>query len=319
MLNHLWLSLIVVGILVAAGRDAYDGATNSYGNGIPWALRDVDGRTLHRGTSRVSMALEPAALRAHYPHAAHAGDTVRLAATVVMGTDSTGRISIPLDENAPDVLRTVAEAQGGKNALGGAVTVSGGRASAVFDPVRLIVLRRVTNAVFDMAGTAVEIAIGLIGVMALWLGVMKVAEEAGLVRALARAAAPVMKRLFPDVPHDHPAITAILMNVAANMLGLGNAATPFGLKAMEELNSLNPRAGTATNAMCTFLALNTSCVTLIPATALAVRAAMGSVDPAAIVGTSFLASLTATVCAVAIAKLLQRLRPFRIAPAGAEG
>ena len=109
----------------------------------------------------------------------------------------------------------------------------------------------VTQAAIDMAKTAVEIAIGLIGIMALWLGTMKIAEESGLIRIIARAIRPITIRLFPDVPEDHPAIGSIILNMAANLLGLGNAATPLGLKAMEELQDLNPEKETATNAMCT--------------------------------------------------------------------
>ena len=115
----------------------------------------------------------------------------------------------------------------------------------------------VTEAAISMAKTAVEIAIGLIGIMALWLGTMKIAEESGLIRIIARALRPITIRLFPDVPEDHPAIGSIVLNMAANILGLGNAATPLGLKAMEELQELNPNKDTATNAMCTFLAINT--------------------------------------------------------------
>lgn len=156
-----------------------------------------------------------------------------------------------------------------------------------------------------------QIAIGLIGIMALWLGVMKVAEKAGLITQLARLVRPLTIRIFPDIPADHPAVGSMIMNISANMLGLGNAATPFGIKAMEELDKLNPKKGVATDSMVTFLALNTSCVTLIPATAIAVRAAAGSSDPAIIIGTSFLASLTATIFAVTISKLLARIKMFR--------
>ena len=130
--------------------------------------------------------------------------------------------------------------------------------------------KEVTDGAFDGAETAVTIALGLIGVMALWLGVMRLAERAGLVQKLARALRPIMRRLFPDVPAEHPAMGAMLMNMAANMLGLGNAATPLGLRAMRDLESLNPHPGTATNSMCTFLAINTASVQLIPTTAIAI-------------------------------------------------
>ena len=174
-------------------------------------------------------------------------------------------------------------------------------------------LKAVTAAALDYAAAAVNISIGLIGVMALWLGVMKVAEAAGLLKVITRILAPLTRRLFPDVPQDHPALAAMIMNIAANMLGLNNAATPMGLKAMEELNRLNPRIGTATNAMVTFLAINTGGLVLLPATAIAVRAAAGSSNPGIIIGTSIIGSGFATVAGIAASRVLQRLPRYRMA------
>jgi spore maturation protein SpmA len=175
----------------------------------------------------------------------------------------------------------------------------------------------VTGGALDGAKTAVTIALGLWGVMALWLGVMRLAERAGLVQRIAYGLRPLMRRLFPEVPPDHPAMGSMLMNMAANMLGLGNAATPLGLRAMRDLESLNPRPGVASNAMCTFLAINTSSVQLIPATAIAILAAAGSARPTVIVGTAFFATLCAATVAVLSAKLFERLaffQPRREAP-----
>ena len=173
-------------------------------------------------------------------------------------------------------------------------------------------LKEVTDGAFDGAKTAVTIALGLIGIMALWLGVMRLAERAGLIQKLARSMRPVMRRLFPGVPNDHPAMGSMLMNMAANMLGLGNAATPLGLRAMRDLERLNPHPGTATNAMCTFLAINTSSVQLIPTTAIAILVAAGSRNPTAIVGTALLATLCAATVAIASVKLLEKLPWFRV-------
>ena len=170
--------------------------------------------------------------------------------------------------------------------------------------------KEVTDGAFDGAKTAVTIALGLIGVMALWLGVMRLAERAGLVQKIARALRPIMRRLFPDVPAEHPAMGAMLMNMAANMLGLGNAATPLGLRAMRDLESLNPHPGTATNAMCTFLAINTASVQLIPTTAIAILVAAGSTRPTAIVGTALLATLCAATTAIIAVKTLEKLPWF---------
>jgi spore maturation protein SpmA len=177
-------------------------------------------------------------------------------------------------------------------------------------------LSEVTAGAFDGAKTAVTIALGLIGIMALWLGVMRLAERAGLVQRIARGLRPLMRRLFPDVPPEHPAMGSMLMNMAANMLGLGNAATPLGLRAMRDLERLNPRPGVASNAMCTFLAINTASVQLIPATAIALLASAGSTRPTAIVGTALLATLCAATVAITAAKLLEKLPFFRLPEIG---
>ena len=172
--------------------------------------------------------------------------------------------------------------------------------------------KELTDGAFDGAKTAVTIALGLIGVMALWLGVMRLAERAGLVQKIARALRPVMQRLFPDVPDDHPAMGTMLMNMAANMLGLGNAATPLGLRAMRDLEALNPHPGIATNAMCTFLAINTASVQLIPTTAIAILVAAGSTRPTAIVGTALLATLCAATAAIIGVKTLEKFPWFAV-------
>ena len=175
-------------------------------------------------------------------------------------------------------------------------------------------LKEVTDGAFDGAKTAVTIALGLIGIMAMWLGIMRLAERAGLIQRIARGLRPIMRRLFPDIPAEHPAMGSMLMNMAANMLGLGNAATPLGLRAMRDLEHLNPHPGTATNAMCTFLAINTSSVQLVPTTAIAILAAAGSTRPTAIVGTALLATLCAAATAIVTVKLLEKLPFFRAQP-----
>lgn len=170
----------------------------------------------------------------------------------------------------------------------------------------------VTDSAISSARTAVDISLGLIGIMALWLGIMKIAEESGLIKVIAKALRFIMVPLFPDVPEDHPAMGAMIMNMAANVLGLGNAATPLGLKAMKELQTLNPTEDTATNSMVTFLAINTSSVTLIPASVIAVRAAAGSSNPAEIIGPTIVATIASTIAAVIAVKLLQKLPAFQM-------
>ena len=169
----------------------------------------------------------------------------------------------------------------------------------------------VTDAAIGSANTAVELAIGLIGVMTLWLGLMKLAEQSGIVKALGRLLKPVMKRLFPEVPADHPAMGSMVMNMAANILGLGNAATPLGIKAMKELQELNEDKDTASNPMCMFLAINTSSVTLIASTVIAYRVAAGSTNPTEIIGPTIIASTIGTAVAITAAKLLEKVSKKR--------
>jgi len=169
----------------------------------------------------------------------------------------------------------------------------------------------VTQSAIDMAGTAVEIAIGLIGIMTLWLGIMKIAEEAGMINLLARLIRPVSKRLFPDVPQDHPAIGSMMLNISANWLGLGNAATPFGIKAMEQLQKLNPEEETATNAEIMFMGLNTASITFIPMTIIGVRTSLGSEHPTAIIGTTIFSSLMATITVIITISLFSAIRSER--------
>lgn len=166
-------------------------------------------------------------------------------------------------------------------------------------------LGQVTDAAIKAASTGVEIAIGLVGVMALWLGIMKIAEEAGFIKILAKIVQPVTRRLFPTIPPDHPSIGSMIMNIAANMLGLSNAATPLGLKAMEDLQTLNKDKSTASNDMITFLVINTSAITLIPASAIAIRASLGSANPQQIIVPSILAASMATIVGLTTVKLIQ--------------
>jgi spore maturation protein SpmA len=184
--------------------------------------------------------------------------------------------------------------------------------SGVASPMETLSMEMVTS-----AGGAVELAIGLVGVMTLFLGLMKIAEAGGLLRIIARLIRPLMIRLFPDVPADHPAMGAMILNLSANVLGLGNAATPFGIRAMQELDKLNPEKGTATNAMVLFLAINTSSVTLLPTGVIALRAAAGSMDPAAILPTTLFATMGSTLIAIMAAKLYSRFsRPVAAPLAG---
>lgn len=173
-------------------------------------------------------------------------------------------------------------------------------------------LNDVVLAITHSAKTAFELALGLSGIMALWLGIMNIATESGLMNHIARALRPFMKRLFPEVPPEHPAMGAMVLNISANMLGLNNAATPFGLAAMKELQQLNTHAHEASNAMCMFLAINTSSVQLIPATAIAFLAANGNTNPTSIITSSLLATSLSTIVAIVAVKCFEKLPRYRI-------
>ena len=180
-----------------------------------------------------------------------------------------------------------------------------------------------TQAILASARDAVTLAIGLVGVMAFFLGLMRVAEDGGLLRQIARAIGPVMQRLFPGVPIDHPAMSAMILNISSNMLGLGNAATPFGIRAMEQLDTLNGRKGTASNAMVLFLAINTAGLAVLPSGVVGLRVSLGSTDATGIFFSTWFASGTATLVGILAATALARLPRFReteppaIAPAAA--
>lgn len=172
-------------------------------------------------------------------------------------------------------------------------------------------LDEVGQAVIDYSKLAVDTSISLIGIMCFWLGLMKLAEQAGMVALLSRLIKPITVKLFSDVPPEHPAIGNVAMNISANALGVTNAATPLGIKAMKEFQTLNPHKHIATNAMCTFLAINTSSIQLVPASVIAVLAAAGAKNPTIIILPTLLATSIALISAVITVKLLEKLPMFR--------
>ena len=172
-------------------------------------------------------------------------------------------------------------------------------------------IEAVSTAAIEWAETAVELSLGLIGVMALWLGLMKIAEEAGIVRGMGLLMKPIMVRLFPEVPADHPAMGSIVANMAANFFGLGNAATPLGIKAMQELQDLNENKEEASNAMVTFLAINTSSVTLISSSIISYRSAAGALNPADVIGPTIIATAVSTTVAIIACKVLEKLPKYK--------
>ena len=165
---------------------------------------------------------------------------------------------------------------------------------------------QVNKAIFESAQDAVTISLGLISILVFWLGIMRVAEKAGILRLLAKLFRPIVIKLFPEIPKDHPAIGYILSNMTANIFGLGNAATPMGIKAMEQMKQLSG-SETASRSMITFLALNTSSLTLIPTTVISIRMQYQSVSPTEIVGTTIIATVTSTVGAIILDRLFYKI------------
>lgn len=164
----------------------------------------------------------------------------------------------------------------------------------------------VNKAIFESAHEAVTLAIGLISILVFWLGIMKVAEKAGILRGLSRLFKPLVVKLFPEIPADHPAIGYIISNMTANLFGLGNAATPMGIKAMEQMKRLS-KSDIASRSMITFLAINTSGLTLIPTTVIAIRMQYDSISPTEIVGTTLIASLVSLTCAILFDRLFYKM------------
>jgi spore maturation protein A len=319
MLNYIWISLIVIGILTAIGNDIKDETSNTYRNGVPFeATFEVEAAPVGSASMwKGELVISKERFNEFYGVKTTLVD-VRQPVTLNVGQLNEGTFLLSVSDAMPSRWKEMAKSASNKDKLTGKIQTitfaedkKSARVQLVFEPIRFVKIKAVTQSALDYANTAVEISLGLIGIMALWLGIMKIAEEAGLIRVLTRMLTPLTRMLFPDVPPDHPAVGAMIMNMAANMLGLNNAATPMGLKAMEELNKISPKAGTATNAMVTFLTINTGGLVLIPATAIAVRVAAGSVNPGIIIGTSIFGAGCATVFGVIAAKLLQRLPKYK--------
>ena len=314
MLNYVWLGLLLLGIGAAFTTDIIDQADNKYRNNEPLELTllfaDYAG-DFKDSTYEAVLSISTSRFNKFY-NTNHQTD-ITIPARISYSTDKQEHpFYLSIQDDSPEIWKEIAAANGNKDDIIGTIILGqqleGNKflAEGVLEKITFVKMKDVTAAALDYAGTAVNIALGLIGIMALWLGVMKVAEDAGLIKLIANMLKPITKRLFPEIPTDHPAMGSMIMNISANMLGLGNAATPFGLKAMEEMDKLNSNKGTATNSMVTFLAINTAGLTLIPATAIAVRAAAGSTNPAIIIGTSIFGALCATIAGITSAKIIEK-------------
>ncbi|HEX9739943.1 MAG TPA: nucleoside recognition domain-containing protein [Ignavibacteriaceae bacterium] len=321
MLNYVWMSLLFLGIVTALTTDLINKADNKYRNNEPLPVtieflpvgQEGSGPFIKESakTYNVNILVSREIFNSFYKDSIK--ENILFKAKLSVNPEEDKKvIFFNTDDKSPKIWKEIALVSGKENDITAVLTSltltseTSADAKIILEDASFLKLKEVTNSAIDYAMTAVNIALGLIGIMALWLGVMKVAEDAGLIRIIANWLKPVTKKLFPEVPSDHPAMGSMIMNISANMLGLGNAATPFGLKAMEELDKLNPNKGTATNSMVTFLAINTAGMTLIPATAIAVRAAAGSTEPAIIIGTSLFGAACATITGVTAAKIFEK-------------
>lgn len=319
------MGLIAIALFVAAGRDIREISNDRFRNGQKLVFEVASSKITSPEHETLSAFTTKSNLQSFYGKEevqSLTSDTLQVSLESIVKADVSGAMigtaSLSVGDEVPSAWKDMAASLGDGKKITGKVAYTKGdsvtKGTLFFtpDPVRFRILAKVSNeGVIKMAETSVTLAIGLIGIMAFWLGIMKIAEAAGLVTILAKLAKPLMVRLFPDVPPEHPAMGAMLSNMAANFLGLSNAATPLGLKAMEELNKLNPKQGTATNAMCTFLTINTSAITLVPTTVIAIRASLGSSDPTDILVPTFLAAVIALVCAVIFNRSIQRFFPVR--------
>ena len=268
MLNYIWAGLIVTSFVFALGYDASDIAADRYRNGqpLPVALAFPEGYDPAARRVPVEIRIEPARYASFYrtdqvPAASYPGQLVQ--------TQEGAQLRFGAGAKLPEPLATIGkvsrsrddELQGRLVAFDPAAPTTAG---VVFEPVRFVKLNAIATAALDFAKTGAEIALGLVGVLALFLGLLKIAEDSGIVFALVKLVRPVLRPLFPEIPPDHPALGMIALNLTATIFGLGNAATPFGIKAMEELQKLNPSKDTATNSMVMLLAINTAGLQLVP-------------------------------------------------------
>ena len=320
MLNYIWAGLIIVSLVFALVSDVGDLANDRYRNGqaLPVQLQFERAYDAEAPRQPVTLRIDSLAFRQFYGVEEGAPEAAGYPATL-RRTDSGLEVRLNDAEAAlPAPLPTIRDAtnpndnilQGSlqnvrvRQAAGGAVATAG----LTFAPVQFVKLGDITRAALDYAEIAFDIALSLVGVLVLFLGLMQIAQQAGIIDALVKLVRPVLGPLFPDIPRDHPAMGMIALNLAANVFGLGNAATPFGIKAMEELQKLNPEPETATDSMVMLLALNTASVQLIPPlTLIAIIGIETNTVYFPIVFTT-LGSLTVAIIA---AKGLGRLRRYR--------
>ncbi|HET6566472.1 MAG TPA: nucleoside recognition domain-containing protein [Rhodothermales bacterium] len=325
MLNYIWAGLIVISLVFALVSDIRDSARDTYRNGqpLPVMLAFPSGIDSTVRTSDVVIRIDTAAYHRFYrtgatPDTAYTGTLVR--------TQRGTQIRFAADADLPEPLATIWKTSQSNNEelqgrLVNAAPVDSNsiQAGVVFEPARYVKLHAITAAAFDLTDAAVTLALQLIGVIALFLGLLRIAEAAGIVNALVHITQPIFRPLFPEIPEGHPAMGMIVLNLTANMLGLGNAATPLGLKAMEELQKLNLSEDTATNSMVMLLALNTASVQFVPPTLLvAIMGLQVNELMLPILICTFLSGVVAVIAAKLLGKLpgYRSTDPMRQPPAG---
>ena len=316
MLNYIWAGLIVSSFLFALGYDVRDIARDRYRNGQPLPVTLTFPEGYDSAARRVPAEIRiqprqyadfyhtdgaPAASYPGYLLQTHEGKQLRFAAGTKLPEPlaTIGKVSRSRDEELQGRL---------SGFVPGRTTPFAASAGVVFEPVWFVKLNAISAAALDFAKTAAEIALGLVGVLALFLGLLKIAEDSGIIYALVKLVRPVLRPLFPEVPPDHPALGMIALNLAANVFGLGNAATPFGIKAMEELQKLNPSKDTATNSMVMLLAINTASVQLVPPVLLL---ALLGLQVNRLIFPILITTVLALIVAIVAARLLGRLPGYR--------
>ncbi len=312
MLNYVWAALIFLGLSAAIISDLKDSAADTYRDGKFLTAYYKPEREAIQTGKKIPAVITVSADAAKKFYSKEISNDIVFKSQVAIDSNLTADAVLIITDDVPSIIKTIAKSSGKPNDITAVIKFSKscgagmpGNIEIKFEEISFAKMNEVTSSLLDYVDKAVTISIGLVGVMAFWLGIMKIADSAGVISMISRVLSPLIRKLFPDVPKNHPAIGAMVMNISANILGLGNAATPFGLKAMEELDKINPEKGTATNAMCMFLTINTAGMTLIPATAIALRAAAGSSEPSCIIGTSLFGSGCATVMGIIAAKILE--------------
>lgn len=315
MLNYIWAGLIIFSLVFAIIYDVRDISRDTYRNGaaVPVVVTVPGGYDPEARRLDVQVQFNPVQVEQIYGVDGEALSTF----DGILIQNSDGRqLQFARDVSLPEPLNTIRSMTSPRdNDLRGLITfqetAAGTSLSAVvqFDEVRFVKMNAITQAAIDFAETAVSISLGLIGVIALWMGLLRIAETSGLIHALVRFTQPVFRRLFPEIPKDHPALGLIILNLTANMLGLANAATPLGIKAMESLQELNAQKDTATNSMVMLLAMNTASVQIVPPSLLV--AIMG-LQVNQLFFSILITTTLSLIIAIVVTKSLEKMKRFRM-------